>query len=133
MVGLLPCKQRMMVRIHLKALNLAKQGDFYMDTFENIEDYNDYTDKDRSRGKRRKQDYEKAISKYKKDKTVRNFGNPRYNNIHQYSKNKIHCSCLMCAFNGKRHGKIVFKAETHSDMKKNYSMEQKFSDYENAM
>ncbi len=104
-----------------------------MDAFEDIEDYIDYTEKDRSRGRRRKQDYWKAISKYNKDKKVRNFGNPRYNNIHQYSKNKIHCSCLMCAFNGKRHGKIVFKTETHSDMKKNQSMEQKFSDYENAM
>ena len=31
-----------------------------------------------------------------------------YGNLHQYSKNKIHCSCPMCATktNRKKHGKI---------------------------
>ena len=43
------------------------------------------------RGLRRKIDFVHAIRKRTKcDKF------PWYDNIHQYSKNKIHCSCCMC-------------------------------------
>lgn len=33
-------------------------------------------------------------------------GYPYYNNLHQYSKNKIHCSCPWCAFNHKKKGYV---------------------------
>lgn len=43
------------------------------------------------RGLRRKNDFTHAIRKMMKcDKF------PWYDNLHQYSKNKIHCSCWMC-------------------------------------
>ena len=51
------------------------------------------TEKDRSRGDRRKIDYQKA----KKKKTkINHHGFDYYNNLHQYSKNKVHCSCRIC-------------------------------------
>ena len=44
------------------------------------------------RGLRRKRDFVHAIRKMAKcDKF------PWYDNLHQYSKNKIHCSCPMCS------------------------------------
>ena len=100
-----------------------------MDEYDDIQDF---TDKDRSRGERRKQDYTKAVSKRNKDKRVRHLGHLWYDNIHQYSKNKIHCSCLMCAFNGKKHGRVVFRTETYSDMKRVLDKEQQLAEYKNA-
>ena len=45
------------------------------------------------RGLRRKRDFVHAIRKMAKcDKF------PWYDNLHQYSKNKIHCSCRMCQY-----------------------------------
>ena len=90
-----------------------------------FEDYEDYTEKDRTRGNRRKQDYRKAISKRRKDVSRGETFNshPWYSNLHQYAKNKIHCSCILCAFNGRRNGRIVYKARTASDMRK----EEKFN------
>lgn len=49
-----------------------------------------------------------------------------YDNLHQYSKNKIHCSCPMCSAKtrnkGKRkqtaHGWYPSKNYTHSDLRK---------------
>lgn len=32
-------------------------------------------------------------------------GEPYYDNLHQYSKNKIHCSCPMCSQKTKNKGK----------------------------
>ena len=32
-------------------------------------------------------------------------GEPYYDNLHQYSKNKIHCSCPMCASKTKTDGR----------------------------
>ena len=37
---------------------------------------------------------------------------PYYSNLHQYSKNKIHCSCWLCS------GKVATHGYTHSDLKK---------------
>ncbi len=49
----------------------------------------------RNRGERRKQDIKKAVRK--KKISDRHFGDSSYyDNLHQYSKNKIHCSCPMC-------------------------------------
>ena len=47
--------------------------------------------------KRRKMDFVKAIRKKKLSESTSIFGNGFYDNLHQYSKNKIHCSCPMCA------------------------------------
>lgn len=52
-----------------------------------------------NRAERRKLAYSKA--KRKRDKDLSRVGfNPEftgwYTNLHQYSKNKIHCSCPMC-------------------------------------
>lgn len=105
-----------------------------MQFMDELEDYEDYTEKDRTRGNRRKQDFTKAISKRRKDVSRgKAFANhPWYNNIHQYSKNKIHCSCLMCAFNGKINGRIVYKTRTISDMRKDLSLNQQLVEFKSA-
>ena len=52
--------------------------------------------KEGRKGVRRKIDYKKAKRKAKID-LARSFdGLPMYGNLHQYSKNKIHCSCRLC-------------------------------------
>ena len=54
------------------------------------------TPKESRKGDRRKIDYKKAKRKAKID-LARSFdGLPMYDNLHQYSKNKIHCSCQLC-------------------------------------
>ena len=62
------------------------------------------------RGKRRKQDYTKAVSRRNKDISRGDVfaKHPWYSNLHQYSKNKIHCSCPLCAFNAKKHGRVLY-------------------------
>lgn len=52
-------------------------------------------EKDRSRAERRYIDEVKALRKQKISKEVYHFD--WYKNLHQYSKNKIHCSCPMCS------------------------------------
>jgi len=54
----------------------------------------------RGRAWRRYKSYTKAKRKRNIDAAVYGYGThwyPWYNNLHQYSKNKIHCSCPMCA------------------------------------
>ena len=53
----------------------------------------------RTRAWRRHKDYVKAKRKKNIDAQWANstFWRPWYDNLHQYSKNKIHCSCPMCA------------------------------------
>ena len=63
--------------------------------------------KDRSRAERRHRNVKKALRKRRISRAVN--GCDYYNNIHQYSDNKIHCSCPLCRFVG----------PSHSDMKKN--------------
>lgn len=46
--------------------------------------------------KRRKKDYSKALRKRSISRNV--YIHDWYDNLHQYSKNKIHCSCGMCRF-----------------------------------
>ena len=54
------------------------------------------TTKDGKKGNRRKIDYKKAKRKAKIDIARSCDGLPLYDNLHQYSKNKIHCSCQLC-------------------------------------
>jgi hypothetical protein len=60
----------------------------------------DSLDKDKRRFQRRKTNVKKAIRKRKLAKEIYH-SLPEdlwewYNNLHQYSKNKIHCSCPIC-------------------------------------
>ena len=52
-------------------------------------------------GENRRRSIVKALRKRKLDKQVTWYSDERgyglYNNLHQYSKNKIHCSCPMCS------------------------------------
>lgn len=54
------------------------------------------TTKESKRGDRRKIDYKKARRKARIDLAQSYDGLPLYDNLHQYSKNKIHCSCQLC-------------------------------------
>ena len=62
---------------------------------------------------------------------------PYYNNLHQYSKNKIHCSCPMCSVKTRNKGKrrhlpgnysrsISYKC---SDLRRQVSMDWDEGDY----
>lgn len=50
--------------------------------------------------KRRKDDVKKAVRKQHIARAVYAGDVPYYDNLHQYSKNKIHCSCWLCRFHG---------------------------------
>ena len=62
-----------------------------------------------------------------------------YDNLHQYSKNKIHCSCPMCSQKTNNKGKNRLKHGNyypsknwkHSDLLKIESMEQSEKEYLN--
>lgn len=65
-----------------------------------------------NRAERRKKDFAKAIRKQKLAEQLYNnssWGHEEefhwYDNLHQYSKNKIHCSCYMCSCKSKNKGK----------------------------
>lgn len=47
--------------------------------------------------RRRKKDYSKACRKRSISRQI-HVNSEWYDNLHQYSKNKIHCSCGMCRF-----------------------------------
>ena len=48
----------------------------------------------RETAEKRHNDWKKAI---RKKKIINAYGWDYYDNLHQYSKNKIHCSCPMCS------------------------------------
>lgn len=56
----------------------------------------DYLTKNMSRARRRALDLSKARRKAHLAKEV--YGIDYYKYLHQYSKNKIHCSCNLCRF-----------------------------------
>ena len=59
----------------------------------------------RNRGWRRKKDFSKSKRKKDIDAAVYGgYGTHWYNNLHQYSKNKIHCSCGMCSVKTRNKG-----------------------------
>lgn len=63
-----------------------------------------------TRAERRKKDFAKALRKQKLAEQLYNnssCGNEDfhwYDNLHQYSKNKIHCSCFYCSAKTKNKG-----------------------------
>ena len=48
----------------------------------------------RETAEKRHNDWKKAV---RKRKIINAYGWDYYDNLHQYSKNKIHCSCPMCS------------------------------------
>lgn len=48
----------------------------------------------RTKAERRHKDFSKALRK--KKICEEQYGFEYYDNLHQYSKNKIHCSCPLC-------------------------------------
>jgi len=61
----------------------------------------------RETAERRHNDWTKAIRK-------RNLYPDYYDNLHQYSKNKIHCSCPMCARKSNNKGIYAFYHGSHN-------------------
>lgn len=78
----------------------------------------------KTRAERRKNDYKKAIRK-KNIVEDRHGFLPSYDNLHQYSKNKIHCSCPSCSVKTDNNSK---NSMTHSDRLKIDSMNDKLAD-----
>ena len=71
--------------------------DIYLDDLTDAETESLFsTPKDSRKGDRRKIDYKKAKRKARIDLARSYDGLPLYDNLHQYSKNKIHCSCRLC-------------------------------------
>ena len=82
----------------------------------------------RNRAERRKNDYKKA--KRKQDichNVLPSSCNEYYNNLHAYSKNKIHCSCPMCSAKSGRSNSIHDKKI--SDIKKRENLKYQEEDY----
>ena len=65
-----------------------------------------------NRGKRRKLNIAKALRKKKIVEYI--YGISYYDNLHQYSKNKIHCSCPMCSGTAKTNSKHINKGGINS-------------------
>lgn len=82
--------------------------DFDNDTIETTETY---LTKSKKRAERRKKNITKAKRKRNIDLSVSYSDDPLYKNLHQYSKNKIHCSCPLCAFNHKKHGYTTYTVQ----------------------
>jgi len=55
-----------------------------------------YIQKNALRAERRRKNYRKAVRKQHISNEV--YGFSWYKNLHEFSKNKIHCSCLMCRY-----------------------------------
>lgn len=61
----------------------------------------------RPTAEKRHNDYVKALRKRRIDRETapKEWGHDWYDNLHQYSKNKIHCSCPMCSRKTNNKGK----------------------------
>lgn len=71
----------------------------------------------RNRGERRHKDFSKAIRKRNLDRSICDYDG-LYKNLHQYSKNKIHCSCPFCSAKYKRMNGAAGLNPTISDLRK---------------
>lgn len=100
----------------------------------------DSLEKNKNRFNRRKTDAKKAIRKRKITKEVY-YSEPNskwdyYDNLHQYSKNKIHCSCPICRAKTKKKKNVLGsfhkkgKNWKHSDWQKIQSFEDKIKEPE---
>ena len=75
----------------------------------------------RTRAERRKNDYRKAVRKKRIAEEC--MGVTFYNNTHQYSKNKIHCSCPLCSAKTGKSGNTPNRK--HSEDMRFYDMNDK--------
>ena len=87
----------------------------------------------RNRAEKRHNDWKKAI---RKKKIINAYGWDYYDNLHQYSKNKIHCSCPLCSAKTAKtkklfgHGGTGGKHWSHTDQQKIDEMEDQILDNE---
>lgn len=66
---------------------------------------------------------------------------PYYDNLHQYSKNKIHCDCPMCSAKTRNKGKRRYKSGNYmrslnykvSELKRHISMDDEEIEYTGAL
>lgn len=68
----------------------------------------------RPTAEKRHNDYKKAIRKRRIDRETapKEWGHDWYDNLHQYSKNKIHCSCPLCAVKTSNRGWYAYYGGT---------------------
>lgn len=102
----------------------------YEEEFEIPENFENYLEKDKSLARRRRLNITKAL---RKRKITRHYGTYNgkdwYNNLHQFSKNKIHCSCACCSFNNRRKRRMGFpKIRPMQDIKRILDMEQQIKE-----
>ena len=75
----------------------------------------------KNRGDRRKQDFSKARRKQR-------MRSDYYGNLHQYSKNKIHCSCRLCRGKDYFGRHITTRQEHRFDDKFHAEMEEMYAE-----
>lgn len=81
------------------------------------------------RGERRKINFSHAVRKKKIDTQIPFWADyPRYDNLHQYSKNKIHCSCPDCRGRSPSHGNNSIEQLKISEKRKIHSLESQLED-----
>lgn len=93
----------------------------------------------RTLAEKRHNDWKKAIRKHKICLT--RDGSEWYSHLHQYSKNKIHCSCPMCSSKAKKHrpafgeekGRHRGRNWSHSDVRKIIAMTAREREYTNEL
>ena len=80
---------------------------------------------ERTRAENRFNSRRKALRKRRIDRQTQGHCSttPYYDNLHQYSKNKVHCSCPLCSRKSKNYLKI-------NDMRKNEAMDFAIKDSE---
>ena len=85
----------------------------------------------RTKAEKRHNDWKKAI---RKKKIINAYGYELYDNLHEYSKNKIHCSCPMCSAKTKNKNRYAVYCPAHnwspSDQRKIDEMEDQILDNE---
>ena len=81
------------------------------------------------RGERRKINFSHAVRKKKIDSQYPyNVNHPYYDNLHQYSKNKIHCSCPLCSGKDWSYGENSLEQYKISDRRKFHRLESQLED-----
>ena len=75
-------------------------------------------EKNKRRAIRRKTDVKKSLRKKKIAETCFYDSSGCYDNLHQYSKNKIHCSCFSCSGINKTNSKKINKGGAKPETRK---------------
>ena len=91
---------------------------------------------ERGKAWRRHKDYSKAKRKKDIDYSInagKTYFHPWYDNLHQYSENKIHCSCPMCRNKSKNSGAAAMYNGTSNptmmDLLRQLSMNDDYLEY----